>query len=124
MGLPMEAKEVTPEELERVFPPAEILEKWHRGEEAEWPPNEPEWDEEGAGGMPQLRFEVGQKVLCRVGPGLGPDAWSAGTIVQLWYREANWPPGSWAPYKIRLDDGRDIFAPGDLDQVIKTNPDA
>jgi len=120
MGLPMEAKEVDPEELKNIFPPREILEKWHRGEEAEWPP-EPEW-EEGAmpSGLPPLRFAVGQKVLCRV----GAEDWGPGTIVQLWYRESHWPPGSWAPYKIKLDDGRDIFAPGDLDQVIKANPDA
>lgn len=118
IGLPMEAKEVTPEELKNVFPPPKILEKWHAGEDADWPP-EPDY---GAApmGFPQLRFEVGQKVLCRI----GPDVWFPGEIVQLWYRESHWPANSWAPYKIRLDDGRDIFAPGDLDQVIKVNPDA
>lgn len=35
------------------------------------------------------------------------------------YREANWPPGVFAPYQIQLDDGRLIFAPHDADQVIR-----
>ena len=116
MGLPMEAHEVTEEELKHIFPPPEVLRKWHRGEEAEWPPIDDE-------GMPQLRFEVGQRVLCRIGPD-PVTGWAAGTIIQLWYREPNWPGGSWAPYKIKLDDNRHIFAPGDLDQVIRKHPDA
>ena len=41
MGLPMEPREVTPEELEEEFPTPDVLEKWHRGEEAEWPPEGP-----------------------------------------------------------------------------------
>lgn len=115
VGLPMEAKDVTEEELKGGFPTKEVLEAWHRGEEAEWPP-EPEWDE--ATNLPKLRFAVGDRVLCRVGPD-PVEGWAPGSVAQLWYREPNWPPGSWAPYKIRLDDGRDIFAPGDMDQVIK-----
>lgn len=107
IGLPMEAKEVTDEEIEQHFPPHRILEKWYKGEEAEWPEPEP------------LRFIVNQKVLCRV----GPTSWAPGTVQQLWYREPSWPPQSFAPYKIRLDDGRDIFAPADMDQVIRLNPD-
>jgi hypothetical protein len=113
-GLPLEANEVTLEELQENFPTEEYLRKWFRGEEAEWPP-EPEFDDER---MPTLRFDVGTKVLCRV----GPDAWHAGTIVQKWYREESWPQGAWAPYKVLLDDGRNIFAPGDLPQIIKERP--
>ena len=46
----MEAKEVTPEELQNNFPTSDVLEKWHKGEDADWPPyEEPEF--------PQLRFE-------------------------------------------------------------------
>ena len=111
IGIPMEAYEVTKEILQQVFPPADILQKWHRGEDAAWPP-EPE--------PLELRFEVGTDVLCRV----GPTEWTAGVITQQWYRESGpaWPEGHYAPYKIRLQDGRDIFAPQDLDQIIRLNP--
>jgi hypothetical protein len=115
VGLPMEAHEVTPEELKNVFPPRDILEKWHKGEDAEWPPiDEPEE-------MPQLRFTIGTRVQCRIGPDPTKD-WANGTIVLLWYRELSWPAGSFAPYKIQLDDGREIFAPGDMDQIIRRAP--
>jgi hypothetical protein len=114
-GMPMEAHEVTEEELSHSFPTPDILEKWHSGEEAEWPPSNDE-DE-----LPELRFDVGTAVLCRIGPNAEKD-WGPGRVVQLWYREPNWPAGSFAPYKIKLDDGRDIFAPGDMDQVIRKKP--
>lgn len=117
VGIPMEAKDVTSEEIDVVMPPANILQKWHKGEEAEWPPD-PYGEQNGPSALPQLRFEVGQKVLCRV----GANDWGPGTITQLWYREQHWPQNSWAPYKIRLDSGKDIFAPGDLEQIIKANP--
>jgi hypothetical protein len=118
-GLPMEAREVTKEELEGNFPTRNVLEKWYHGEEAEWPPLE---DEDGEGGqMPALRFDLGGLVMCRIGPNAETD-WAPGTICQLWYREPSWPPGSFAPYKVKLDDGREIFAPADLDQVIRTRP--
>ena len=106
----MEAKAVNDEVLDEVFPTPEVLRKWFNGEEAEWPP-EPEPQE--------LRFAVGTHVLCRV----GPNDWAAGTVQKLWYRENQWPEGAYAPYKIRLEDGRDIFAPQDMDQVIRLNPD-
>lgn len=108
-ALPMEPKEVTPEILADCFPPGEILEKWLNGEDAAWPP-EPEPQE--------LRFEVGTDVLCRV----GPTDWAPGKVQQLWYRENGWPEGAFAPYKILLEDGRDIFAPQDMDQIIRLNP--
>jgi len=107
-GLPMEAKDVTPEEIQENFPTADVLEKWYRGEEAEWPPHEPI----------ELRFAIGSFVLCRV----GPTDWAAGQVHQLWYREPNWPNGSYAPYKVKLEDGRDIYAPADMDQVIRLDP--
>ena len=110
-GLPMEAKEVTREELQTSFPTVDILEKWSKGIDADWPPMD-------STGMPKLRFDIGQKVECRIGPDAVKD-WAPGTIVLLWYREINWPEGSFAPYKVKLDDGRDIFAPADMDQVIR-----
>lgn len=105
----MEPKEVTPDILEESFPPGDVLEKWYKGEDAAWPP-EPEPQE--------LRFLVGTDVLCRV----GPTDWAPGKVQKLWYRESGWPDGAYAPYKIRLNDGRDIFAPQDMDQIIRLNP--
>jgi len=110
IGIPCEAPKVTKEELEVKFPTVNVLEKWHKGEMAEWPPLEPE--------LPMLRFEVGTRVMCRIGPDAERD-WATGIITQLWYAEKSWPEGSYAPYKIKLDDGRKIFAPGDMDQVIR-----
>jgi hypothetical protein len=107
-GLPMEAREVTQNELQSYFPTEEVLAKWHAGEEAEWPPTEP----------PELRFEIGAEVVCRV----GPTDWASGRVTQLWYRETQWPEGAFAPYKIRLEDGRDIFAPADMEEIIKLDP--
>jgi len=116
-GLPMEAKEVTKEELQNNFPTKEVLEKWHAGEDADWPPMDDQPAE-----FPELRFDLGTRVLCRIGPDATKD-WAPGKIIQLWYREPGWPPGSFAPYKIELDDGRNIFAPGDMDQVIRKAPE-
>lgn len=111
LGLPMEAWEVTKEELANKFPTNEVLEKWHGGIDAEWPPyEEPEF--------PELRFDIGTRVQCRIGPDAEKD-WAPGTVSQLWYSEENWPPGSFAPYQVKLDDGRAIFAPGDMDVVIR-----
>lgn len=110
IGIPCTAAEVTKEELKDRFPTLDVLEKWHKGEFAEWPPMDDE--------LPRLRFDVGTRVLCRIGPDAKKD-WTPGTIVQLWYAEETWPPGSYAPYKIKLDDGRSIFAPGDVDQVVR-----
>jgi hypothetical protein len=105
-GIPAEAREVEKDDLEHFFPPPDILTKWQSGQEADWPPQED---------PPDLRFTVGTPVECRV----GPTDWAPGTIVQLWYKEPNWPEGAVAPYKILLDDGRAIFAPADMDQVIR-----
>ena len=40
----------------------------------------------------------------------------------LWYREANFPPGLFAPYQVELDGGHLIFAPEDSDRCIKAAP--
>lgn len=104
----MLAKEVTLEEIKNIFPPENILEQWHQGQDAEWPP------------PPTLRFSLGTRVECRV----GPSEWSKGTVIQLWYREENWAPNMVAPYKIQLIDGRNIFAPADADQIIRLDNEA
>lgn len=110
-ALPMEPQQVTLDILRDNFPPDDILEKWMNGEEAEWPPMDDQMD----AAPPELRFNVGTAVVCRI----GADTWESGTISKLWYRENGWPEGAYAPYQIMLDDGRKIFAPFDNDQVIR-----
>lgn len=119
LGLPMEAYEVNKELLREHFPYGDVLEKWAKGEEAEWPPLDLE--DEMDDPFPALRFGVGQRVQCRVGPD-EVTGWASGTIIQLWYRENSWNSGTYAPYKIRLDDGREIFAPADADPVVRAIP--
>lgn len=109
LSLPKTAIEITEESLRNEFPPSDVIEKWSRGEDVDWP-LEPEPQE--------LRFDVGYDVLCRV----GPTDWVPGKVELLWYRESNWPEWVYAPYKIKLDDGRSIFAPQDVDQIIRINP--
>jgi len=118
MGLPCEAKDVQKEDLLEGFPAKEVLEKWYRGEEAEWPPFDDDEDEFNDSNWPSLRFNVGDSVECRIGPD-PVTGWSKGTISQLWYREQGWPPNAWAPYKVELENGTRIFAPGDMNQVIR-----
>ena len=117
--LPMEMKTVNSENIKEHFPPASILQKWHRGEDADWPPMDDSEDDEGdAPMMPALRFPVGTRVQCRI----SATDWAPGTITGLWYRERTWPEGSWAPYRIVLDGGQQIFAPADMDQVVRHLP--
>lgn len=118
LGLPMMAKDVKQTDLLEGFPTPEVLHKWSQGEEAEWPPfddDEGEFDEIA---RPALRFSIGQQVQCRVGPD-PVTGWANGEVAQLWYREVGWPENSWAPYKIELEDGRLIFAPSDMDQIVR-----
>ena len=84
----------------------ETIKLWSEGKEAEWPK------------QPPLRFEINTRVDCRIGPHPVRD-WLPGTIVALSYRESNWPVGMTAPYQIQLDDGRLIFAPRDINEVIR-----
>lgn len=117
LGIPAESKDVTQELLFDNFPTNEVLLKWSRGEDAEWPPfDDDELDMQQS--RPPLRFEVGTRVVCRVGPD-PVTGWSPGLVTQLWYREPSWPADSWAPYKVELQDRRSIFAPGDVDQIIR-----
>ena len=121
VGIPMESKDVSKEELLSAFPTAAVLGAWSRGEDAEWPPMDDyddDSDNEQMSERPRLRFEVGRRVKCRVGPD-PVTGWATGKVVKIWYREPSWPSNSWAPYKIELDDGRNIFAPGDVDQIIR-----
>ncbi|KAL7476631.1 hypothetical protein ACHAW6_002480 [Cyclotella cf. meneghiniana] len=118
MGIPLEAKDVSEEDFLDFFPTEDVLNAWSRGEDAEWPPIDDDDDEIDFTQRPRLRFSVGQRVVCRVGPD-PVKGWAPGRVIQLWYREPTWPANSLAPYKIELDDGRNIFAPGDVDQIIR-----
>lgn len=113
--VPAEAKDLTVEHLRAAMPPTEILEKWFRGEPAEWPPMDDDDDDDDQE-IPNLRFAIGTRVECRV----GPTQWEAGTVIQWWYREAMWPDNVYAPYKIRLTaSGKEIYAPQDDDRLIR-----
>jgi hypothetical protein len=112
--VPAEAKDLTVEHLRAAMPPKEILEKWFRGEAAEWPPEDDFGDED----IPELRFQIGTKVQCRV----GPTQWQSGTVIQWWYRESSWPESVYAPYKILLNSGKEIYAPQDDDRLIRLDP--
>ena len=73
----------------------------------------------------KLRFAIGDDVMCRTS-----DGWVGGKITKQFWRNDYMPPGVTAPYKIRLDDGKLIWAPEDDDRFIrargakkaKTNP--
>jgi len=125
IGVPLEAKNITKDALMDSFPTKQVLLAWSRGEDAEWPPYEDsdmeEEEKEQEMQRPQLRFDVGQSVICRVGPD-PVNGWASGRVKELWYREPSWPENSWAPYKVELSDGRNIFAPGDVDQIIRQGP--
>jgi len=65
-----------------------------------------------------LRFAVGDRVQCN----RGADGWADGVVAGHLYRDEHMPPGMVAPYQITLDDGGLIFAPADVDQVIRRPP--
>eukprot|EP00747_Dinoflagellata_sp_TGD_P064187 gnl/TRDRNA2_/TRDRNA2_153782_c2_seq2.p1 gnl/TRDRNA2_/TRDRNA2_153782_c2~~gnl/TRDRNA2_/TRDRNA2_153782_c2_seq2.p1 ORF type:complete len:448 (+),score=130.59 gnl/TRDRNA2_/TRDRNA2_153782_c2_seq2:66-1346(+) len=68
--------------------------------------------------LKMLRFKVGDKVECQTGKG----NWSKGEIVALLYRQEGITTAlgrGVAPYQIKLDDGRLIFAPVDDDRCIR-----
>lgn len=115
IGIPLESRDVTQQVLSAFFPTPEVIEAWGRGEEADWPPIE---DSEPELVLPPLRFQVGERVECRVGPD-PVKGWASGIVKQLWYSESSWPKDSFAPYTVLLDDGITIYAPQDLDTIIR-----
>ena len=120
-GIPCEAWEVKPEDVEESMPPSDFFESWKNGEQKQWPP-EPENPEPGEPPAIDLRFKVGDRVECCVAR--GPDGWRPGTVVSLWYRAVSWPTGQFAPYQIKLDDHESlIFAPQDRDNCIRKAPE-
>ena len=57
-----------------------------------------------AGGS--LRFSVSDRVECWWQPeGNQPGQWLLGVVIQLWWRQPDWPEGRSMPYQVRLEDG-------------------
>mmetsp|Transcript_30461 Transcript_30461/g.81946 ORF Transcript_30461/g.81946 Transcript_30461/m.81946 type:complete len:212 (+) Transcript_30461:81-716(+) len=110
-GMPMEVNEVDQEALQEFMPTAHVLEGWGRGEEHKWPP----LPDPGEPPEVDLRFNIDDRVECRI----GPTKWAPGTVIKHWYREAGWATGHFAPYQIQLDTGKRIFAPKDVNEVIR-----
>ena len=108
-GLPFSPDEMEEDELSDYFPDETTLQQWKDGIRAPWPPK------------PALRFDVGDRVECRVGPH-PVKGWAPGRIIKLKYSEPNWPPNMVAPYQVALHDGRLIFAPQSSDLVIRLRP--
>ncbi len=110
-ALPFAPEELSQEDIEDMFPDEETLTLWKAGKKAPWPKR------------PALRFDVGARVECRVGPH-PVKGWASGRVIKLHYSEPSWPPNMVAPYQVALHDGRLIFAPQDTDQVIRLRPPA
>jgi len=110
-ALPFSTDELGQEDINEMFPDEETLTDWAAGKKAPWPRR------------PALRFDVGARVECRVGPH-PVKGWAQGRVIKLHYSEPSWPPNMVAPYQVALHDGRLIFAPQDIDQVIRLRPPA
>lgn len=67
----------------------------------------------------QLRFNVGDRVLCKY---TGTGGWLLGKVILLRYREPKWPANRVAAYQIKLDNGEFIYSPGDDDNTIRAAP--
>ena len=65
--------------------------------------------------LKKLRFAIGDRVECNTGIG----GWGAGSVINLMYRDDSFPPGDVAPYQVQLDDGDLIYAPADVDELIR-----
>ena len=70
-------------------------------------------DHTAGAGVHMPRFPIGARVECNCG------AWKAGTVVRHFYRQKSFEEGVVAPYQVKLDDGKLIFAPADVDRVIR-----
>jgi len=110
-ALPFSTDELGQEDIQDLFPDEETLALWQSGKKAPWPKR------------PSLRFTIGDRVECRVGPH-PVKGWAQGRVIKLHYSEPSWPPNMVAPYQVALHDGRLIFAPQDVDQVIRLRPPA
>lgn len=78
-AIPAAPAEVTQDDLIEFFPDRDTLEQWKAGKRARWPK------------LPELRYQVGERVECRIGPH-PVKGWAPGRIIKLYYSEPNWPP--------------------------------
>ena len=60
-----------------------------------------------------LRFRIGTRVECNVGN------WMLGTVTQQFYVQSSFAEGKCAAYQVKLDEGNTIFAPADVDRVVR-----
>ena len=67
-----------------------------------------------------LRFAVGDRVLCKGGPGDEP--WIPATITSLMWRSEDMEPGMVAPYQIKTDQGDILSAPADDNDLVRKAP--
>mmetsp|Transcript_26876 Transcript_26876/g.70598 ORF Transcript_26876/g.70598 Transcript_26876/m.70598 type:complete len:574 (+) Transcript_26876:46-1767(+) len=71
----------------------------------------------GGEGPVERRFAVGDRVEARVS--MVPEKWLPATVESVNYREPQFPPNMCAPYRLKLDNGQLIFAPHDVDMVVR-----
>merc|ERR1711907_21209 len=62
-----------------------------------------------------LRFGIADRVYCNTAEG-----WQLGSVVELYYREDDWPDGQVAAYQVELDAGCLVYVPQDSEQFIIT----
>ena len=114
-GMPFMVTDVTINEVREYLPSEKLYKTLSKNQQDDHDANN-EGDEDPYAS--RLRYKLGDAVSCRTSedPIKG---WSSGEIVQVKYREKTWPLGVYAPYKVRLDDGRCIFAPRDEPDVVR-----
>ena len=61
-----------------------------------------------------LRFAIGTRVECKCS-----DGWLEGSVVAQFYVQKNFKDGMAVPYQVRLDIGKLIFVPKDVDGCIR-----
>ena len=109
--------DVSMEDFREVMPPEDVLRAWSEGRKMDWPPM-PEAPPAPTFETHPLRFDIGRRVRCRIGPD-PVRGWRAGRVVKHYYRESKWAPDKFVPYQVQLDDGTLIYAPRDKDKLIQ-----
>lgn len=67
-----------------------------------------------------LRFKPHDRVECLYNDGdLDEAIMYPGEVVKLWYREVEWPTDICAPYQVRLDNMCLVYAPLDIDDIVR-----